>query len=85
MRRGLSYFEALMIQRIVEGYCLKQVNIINKLKNENLDQCLLDSTYKDSLGHHRRKQRIVIATKKYNTAIDLFLRDSHYKKIEVEL
>lgn len=74
-----------MIKRIVERYCLKQADIINKLKNENLNQRLLDSTYKDSLAHHRRKQRIMIATTKYNTAIDLFLRDSKFEKIEVEL
>lgn len=74
-----------MIQRIVERYCLKQSDIINKLRKENIDQCLADSSYKDSLAHHRRKQRIMIATTKYNTAIDLFLRDSKFKKIEVEL
>lgn len=74
-----------MIQRIVERYCSKQANIINKLKNENLDQCLVDKSYKDSLAHHRRKQRIVAATVKYNTAIDLFLRDSKFERIEVEL
>lgn len=74
-----------MIKRIVERYCSKQAGIINKLKKENIDQCLVDSSYKDSLAHHRRKQRIVIATTKYNTAIDLFLRDSEFKKIEVEL
>lgn len=28
--------------------------------------------------------RIMIATKKYNTAINLFLRDSTFKKIEVK-
>lgn len=74
-----------MIQRIVERYCSKQADVINKLKNENLDQCLIDSSYVDSLAHHRRKQRIVAATVKYNTAIDLFLRDSKFEKIEVEL
>ncbi|AEO01000.1 hypothetical phage protein [Psychrobacter phage Psymv2] len=74
-----------MIQRIVEDYCSKQADIINKLKKENIDQCLADSSYKDSLAHHRRKQRIMAATVKYNTAIDFFLRDSHHKKIEVEL
>ena len=74
-----------MIQRIVERYCSKQAGIINKLKNENLDACLVDSNYKDSLAHHRRKQRIMIATTKHNTAIDLLLRDSEFKKIEVEL
>ena len=74
-----------MIQRIVERYCLKQADIINKLKKENIDQCLADSSYKDSLAHHRRKQRIVIATTKYNTAIDLFLRNTKFEKIEVEL
>lgn len=74
-----------MIQRIVERYCSKQAGIINKLKNENLDACLVDKGYKDSLPHHRRKQRIMAATVKYNTAIDLFLRDSEFKKIEVEL
>ena len=73
-----------MIKHIVERYCSKQANIINKLKKENIDACLADSSYKDSLGHHRRKQRIMVATTKYNTAIDLFLRDSKFKKIEVE-
>ena len=74
-----------MIKRIVERYCSKQADKINQLKLENINQCLADSSYKDSLGHHRRKQRIVAATVKYNTAIDLFLRDSEFKKIEVEL
>lgn len=74
-----------MIQRIVERYCLKQVSIINELQKENNKQCLADASYKDSLGYHRRKQRIVIATTKYNTAIDLFLKDSKFEKIEVEL
>lgn len=74
-----------MIQRIVERYCLKQADIVNKLEKENIDACLADSSYKDSLAHHRRKQRIVIATTKYNTAIDLFLKDSKFEKIEVEL
>lgn len=74
-----------MIQRIVERYCSKQADIISNLKKENFGTCLADSSYKDSLAHHRRKQRIVIATTKYNTAIDLFLRDSKFEKIEVEL
>lgn len=74
-----------MIKRIAERYCLKQAKIINKLQNENLDGCLVDSSYKDSLAHHRRKQRIMIAMTKHNTAIDLFLRNSNFKKIEVEL
>ena len=74
-----------MIKRIVERYCLKQADVIDKLKNENLDGCLVDRNYIDSLAHHRRKQRIMIATTKYNTAIDLFLRDSKFEKIEVEL
>ena len=74
-----------MIQRIVERYCLKQADIISKLKKENIDACLADNSHKNSLAHHRRKQRIVIATTKYNTAIDLFLRDSKFEKIEVEL
>lgn len=79
------YIEAPMIQRIVERYCTKQANIINKLKKENKDACLADSSYENSLPHHRRKQRIMIATTKYNTAIELFLKDSKFKKIEVEL
>lgn len=74
-----------MIQRIVERYCSKQADIINKLKKENIDACLADSSYETSLAYHRRKQRIVIATTKHNTAIDLLLRDSEFKKIEVEL
>ena len=74
-----------MIRRIAERYCSKQAKIINKLQNENLDGCLIDSSYIDSLAHHRRKQKIMIATTKYNTAIDLFLRDSKFEKIEVEL
>lgn len=74
-----------MIQRIVERYCSKQADKINRLKIENANQCLADSSYKDSLAHHRCKQRIMAMTVRYNTAIDLFLRDSHYKKIEVEL
>jgi len=74
-----------MIQRIVERYCSKQADIINKLKKENIDACLADSEFATSLAHHRRKQRIMIATTKYNTAIDLFLRDSKFEKIEVEL
>lgn len=74
-----------MIQRIVERYCSKQADIINDLQKENNTQCLADASYINSLGYHRRKQRIVIATTKYNTAIDLFLRDSKFKKIEVEL
>lgn len=74
-----------MIQRIVERYCSEQADIISNLKKENIGACLADSSYKDSLAHHRRKQRIVIATTKYNTAIDLFLRDSKFEKIEVEL
>ena len=73
-----------MIKHIVERYCSKQANIINKLKKENIDACLADSSYKHSLGHHRRKQRIMVATTKHNTAIDLFLRDLQFKKIEVE-
>ncbi|MGM8939043.1 hypothetical protein ACS8E2_10155 [Psychrobacter glaciei] len=74
-----------MIKRIAERYCSKQADIINKLKKENIDACLADSSYETSLAHHRRKQRIVIATTKHNTAIDLLLRDSEFKKIEVEL
>lgn len=74
-----------MIKRIAERYCLKQASIINKLKKENIDKCLSDSSYETSLDHHRRKQKIMIATTKYNTALDLFLRDSKFKKIEVEL
>ncbi len=73
-----------MIRRIVERYCFKQAQTINQLKHENTKQCLADSSYKDSLEHHRRKQRIMAITVKYNTAIDLFLRDSSLKKIEVE-
>lgn len=72
-----------MIRRIAERYCSKQAKIINKLQNENLDGCLIDSSYIDSLAHQRRKQRIMIAMTKYNTAIDLFLKDSEFKKIEV--
>ena len=72
-----------MIRRIAERYCSKQAEIINKLQNENLDGCLIDSSYIDSLAHHRRKQRIMIAMTKHNTAIDLFLKDSEFKKIEV--
>lgn len=74
-----------MIQRIVERYCSKQADKINQMKLENINQCLADSEFATSLAHHRRKQRIVAATVKYNTAIDLFLRDSEFKKIEVEL
>ena len=72
-----------MIQRIVERYCSKQADIISKMKKENIDACLADSSYETSLAHHRRKQKIMIATTKYNTAIDLFLRDSKFGKIEV--
>lgn len=74
-----------MIQRIVERYCSKQADIISKLKKENIDACLADSSYEASLAHHRRKQRIMMATTKYNIAIDLLLRDSKFEKIEVEL
>ena len=74
-----------MIKHIAERYCLKQARIINKLKKENIDNCLADSNYETSLGHHRCKQKIMIATTKYNTAIDLFLRDSKFKKIEIDL
>lgn len=73
-----------MIKRVAERYCFKQIEIINKLKKEIIDECLADSRYEGSLGHHRYKQRIMIATKKYNTAIDLFLRDSALKKIETQ-
>ena len=79
------YIEILMIKRIAERYCLKQAGIINKLKKENIDKCLASNSYETSLGHHRRKQKIMIATTKYNTTLDLFLRDSKFKKIEVEL
>ena len=82
---SLLYIEFLMIKRIAERYCLKQANIINKLKKESVDKCSADSSYENSLGHHRRKQKIMIATTKYNTALDLFLRDSKFKKIEIEL
>ncbi len=73
-----------MIKRVAERYCFKQIEIINQLKKEIIDECLADSRYEASLGHHRHKQRIMIATKKYNTAIDLFLRDSALKKIETQ-
>ena len=71
-----------MIKRVAERYCLKQREVIKALEKENRDECLADSHYEASLSHHRRRQRIMIATKKYNTAIDLFLRDSTFKKIE---
>lgn len=74
-----------MIKRIVERYCSKQVDKINRLQNYNLDGCLIGSRYKETYGYHKRKRKIMIATVKHNTAIDLFLRDSKFEKIEVEL
>ena len=74
-----------MIKSIVERYCLKQAEIINQMQRENVDQYLVDDSYKNGLDHHKRKKKIMIATTKYNTAIDLFLRDSAHKKIELDL
>ena len=74
-----------MIKRIVERYCVKQAKIINQMQRENVAQCLADDSYKNSLVHHKSKKKIIIATTKHNTAIDLFLRDSAHKKIELDL
>ena len=74
-----------MIKRIVERYCVKQAEIINQMQRENVVQCLSDDSYKNGLGYHKRKKKIMIATTKHNTAIDLFLRDLTHKKIKLDL
>ncbi len=74
-----------MIKRIVERYCLKQLELIKRLQKESNEKMSTDPTYVESYGYHKQKRSLVIAAIKYNTAIDLFLRDSKFKKIEVEL
>ena len=74
-----------MIKRIVERYCLKQLGLIKRLQKESNEKMSTDPAYVESYGYHKQKRLLVIAATKYNTAIDLFLRDSEFKKIEVEL
>lgn len=74
-----------MIKRIVERYCLKQLGLITRLQEESNEKMSTDPTYVESYGYHKQKRSLVIAAIKYNTAIDLFLKDSEFKKIEIEL